>query len=130
MKPSEALASSGSRARSWPLTATRPEVGLSRPAMMRMVVVLPAPFGPRKPWIWPGPTARLTPSTARKAPYSFTRSRTSITADLALRPRPAAARAGLPVGQDERWRPCVLAGAADEDRQGARPQLHVEHGDL
>ena len=32
----------------------RPAVGLSSPAIMRIVVVLPAPFGPRKPWISPG----------------------------------------------------------------------------
>ena len=33
---------------------------------MRIVVVLPAPFGPRNPWISPGATSRLTPSTARE----------------------------------------------------------------
>ena len=35
---------------------------------MRMVVVLPAPLGPRKPWISPGATSRLTPSTAVNEP--------------------------------------------------------------
>ena len=42
--------------------------GRSRPAIMRIAVVLPAPFGPRKPWISPGATDRLTPSTALKEP--------------------------------------------------------------
>ena len=51
-------------------SSTRPEVGFSSPAIMRMVVVLPAPFGPRKPWISPGATSRLTPSTAREASRS------------------------------------------------------------
>ena len=41
---------------------TLPAVGLKRPAMILMVVVFPAPFGPRKPWIWPGPTSMETPS--------------------------------------------------------------------
>ena len=58
----------------------RPLVGLSRPAMMRMVVVLPAPFGPRKPWISPGATERLTPSTAVKEPYFLTSASTAIIA--------------------------------------------------
>jgi hypothetical protein len=65
----------GSRARSWLLTRMRPEVGLRRPAIIRIVVVLPAPLGPRKPWISPGLTSRLTPSTAVKVPYFLTRFR-------------------------------------------------------
>ena len=36
MKPSDALARSGSAARSWPLTRIRPAVGLSSPAIIRM----------------------------------------------------------------------------------------------
>ena len=35
---------------------------------MRSVVVLPAPFGPRKPKISPRATCRLTPRTASTAP--------------------------------------------------------------
>ena len=68
MNPSEAFARSVAAARSWPLTRMRPDVGFSNPAIMRIVVVLPAPFGPRKPWISPGATLRLTPSTAVKLP--------------------------------------------------------------
>ena len=33
-----------------------------------MVVVLPAPFGPSRPKISPGETAKLAPSSARVAP--------------------------------------------------------------
>src|SRR5689334_8908831 len=36
---------------------------------MRMVVVLPAPFGPRKAWTSPAPTSRSRPSCARTLPY-------------------------------------------------------------
>jgi hypothetical protein len=68
MKPSDAFAASGSRSRSWPLTTMRPAVGFKSPAIMRMLVVLPAPFGPRKPWICPGATLSDTPSTAVKLP--------------------------------------------------------------
>src|SRR5260221_14563747 len=91
MKPSEALAASGAWARSWPLMVIRPLEGLRSPAMMRMVVVLPAPFGPRNPWISPGSTERLTPFTAVEEPYVFTQASTAIMASG--RPRPAM---GLP----------------------------------
>jgi hypothetical protein len=46
------------------LTVTLPLVGRSRPTIMRIVVDLPAPFGPRKPVTWPGRTVKLMPSTA------------------------------------------------------------------
>src|SRR5437773_783754 len=36
-----------------PATVIRPEVAVVKPAIMRMVVVLPAPLGPRKPTISP-----------------------------------------------------------------------------
>src|ERR1051325_9014453 len=68
MKPSDCFAASGSVARSWPLTTMRPDVGFSRPAIIRSVVVLPAPFGPRKPWISPALTSSGTPSTAVQQP--------------------------------------------------------------
>jgi hypothetical protein len=62
------LAPAGSEERSCPSMLTDPEVGFKSPAMTRMVVVLPAPFGPRKPWISPGSTSRDTPATAVKEP--------------------------------------------------------------
>ena len=43
MKPS-ALRRFGSRSRSWLSTRMRPDVGFSSPAIIRIVVVLPAPF--------------------------------------------------------------------------------------
>jgi hypothetical protein len=41
-----------------------PELGVMNPASMRIVVVLPAPLGPRKPSTSPGFTSKLTSSTA------------------------------------------------------------------
>jgi hypothetical protein len=43
-------------AMSWPATSTRPDVAAVNPAIIRMLVVLPAPFGPRKPRISPSET--------------------------------------------------------------------------
>ena len=50
---------------SCPKTDTSPEVARASPSRMRMVVDLPAPFGPRKPCTWPDSTARSRPSRAR-----------------------------------------------------------------
>ena len=55
---------SGSRSRSAPATTAVPEVGRSSVVSIRSVVVLPAPFGPRKPTISPSSTVRSTPRTA------------------------------------------------------------------
>ena len=57
------------------------------PASMRMVVVLPAPFGPRNPTISPSPTAKVMPATASTSPKRLVTSRSAI----------AAARAALVV---------------------------------
>src|SRR6185369_6774463 len=125
MKPSEALAASAWVARSRPSMRTRPEVGLSSPAMIRIVVVLPAPFGPRKPWISPGATSRLTPSTAVKPPYFLTRLSTRIIA-LPRRPRPAAAAAAVPAGKGDVHRPHVGRGAPHQHGGRARRHLQIE----
>ncbi len=47
---------------------------------MRMVVDLPAPFGPRKPKISPRCTENEIPATALNAPNRFSRFCTSTTA--------------------------------------------------
>src|SRR5512133_2086596 len=47
-----------------PLIAIRPLVGVSKPAIMRRVVVLPQPLGPRKETNSPRSTSRLKFSTA------------------------------------------------------------------
>ena len=61
------MAASGSVSMSWPQMLAVPLVGVMKPASMRMVVVLPAPFGPRKPSTSPGWTSKLTSSTAVSA---------------------------------------------------------------
>ena len=43
-------------------------VGRSRPSTIRIVVDLPAPFGPRKPVTLPGSTSKLRSSTATTSP--------------------------------------------------------------
>src|ERR1700676_4363259 len=45
-----------------------PAVGIMNPASMRIVVDLPAPFGPRNPTTSPRPTLKDTLSTAVKVP--------------------------------------------------------------
>ena len=57
---------SGSRATSYPATCARPEVGFSRPQSMRMVVDLPAPFGPRKPKTSPFADFEIDPVDGHK----------------------------------------------------------------
>src|SRR5215813_11769272 len=53
---------------SWPATVMRPAEGVVYPAIMRMVVVLPAPLGPRKPTISPFSTAKVRSWTIVLAP--------------------------------------------------------------
>jgi hypothetical protein len=51
-----------------PSTCAVPWVAPVRPTMMRMVVDLPAPLGPRNPVTRPGSAVKLTSSTAVKPP--------------------------------------------------------------
>ena len=52
----------------FPLTVAVPAVGRSRPITIRIVVDLPAPFGPRKPVTFPASTSNVRSSTARTSP--------------------------------------------------------------
>src|SRR5699024_8057101 len=72
------LSDQGSR----PKRRTVPESCLRIPSRMRIVVDLPAPFGPRKPWTSPGWTSRLSPSSARSEPYDLTRFEMLMTGSL------------------------------------------------
>src|SRR5271166_6721387 len=56
-----------------------PAVGSSTPRIMLIVVVLPAPFGPKSPTISPGETWNETPSTALTAPKALARFLTDST---------------------------------------------------
>ena len=55
-----------------------PEEGCTSPSSMRKVVVLPEPFGPRKPVTRPGSTVNDRSSTARTGPKVLERPRISI----------------------------------------------------
>src|ERR1035438_5085381 len=68
-----ALIFSGSVRTSNPATVPVPPVGDRIPVSMRIVVDLPAPFGPRKPKISPFCTSKLTRFTAVKLPKRFSR---------------------------------------------------------
>ena len=61
-----------------PPTVTLPEVAGRKPVMIRRVVVLPAPFGPRNPRISPGATSKETSRTASTGPYRLCRFSTWI----------------------------------------------------
>ena len=56
-----------------PSTRAVPAVGRCRSRRARMVVVFPAPLGPRKPKISPGSTRRSRSSTARIDPKTLVR---------------------------------------------------------
>ena len=72
-----------------PNTSTVPASGRDSPSTMSMVVVLPAPLGPRKATISPGSTVRSRPSTAVTGPKRL------------VSPRRATAGTG-PIGDDPR----------------------------
>ena len=58
----------GAAGTSRPRIAIRPPLGLIRPSSVRSVVVLPEPFGPRKPCTCPASTTMSKPSSARRTP--------------------------------------------------------------
>src|SRR5215510_11288574 len=74
--------SSGFSITSMPSTTPRPLVSGRIPVSILITVVLPEPFGPRKPNISPGSTLKLTPSTAMKSPNLRTKF-SAMMADIA-----------------------------------------------
>src|SRR6266508_2000498 len=70
----------GCSSTSSPHTETRPSLGGMKPVIMRMVVDLPAPLGPRNPRTSPLPTSKEIPSTARFGPNDLLRFSTLIIA--------------------------------------------------
>src|SRR5216683_530494 len=58
------------RVTSWPPIHTRPASGSWKPAIIRRVVVLPHPEGPRRVSSSPGRTSRLTSRTAYTSPLT------------------------------------------------------------
>src|SRR3990170_5456407 len=76
--PIAAFTLRGSRAGSMPRTRAVPPVGASWPVRTRRSVVLPAPFGPKRPKNSPESTSRSIPARAVTDPNRFTRPRASI----------------------------------------------------
>ena len=79
----------GSASRSQPTTVAEPAVGCSSVVSIRSVVVLPAPFGPRKPTISPGSTAKSTPHTASTRPCFVVNARASPRASMMATGQPS-----------------------------------------
>src|SRR3989304_4788436 len=61
-----------------------PSVGGNRQVDIEIVCVLPAPLGPNKPKTSPSSTEKLSPLTASKLPYFFTKLSTSRIAGIGL----------------------------------------------
>src|SRR5215468_7559708 len=87
----------GSPVTTCPPIRTSPELGCSRPAIVRSSVVLPHPDGPSSTRYSPGSVARSTPSIAWTLPpsKSLRRSRTSTTSATG---QPSASAADQPGG--------------------------------
>src|SRR5688572_16448116 len=82
-----------------------PAVGWSTPAIMRIVVVLPAPFGPRNPNSSPRFTCRSNGCTAVNLPYRL------VTPSSLIMPSPAPDHAHAHGSQD------LQLQAADQPQQ-------------
>ena len=67
-----------SAAYSMPFTSARPDVGRSNPRTMRIVVDLPAPWGPMKPVTTPAATPKLRSCTAVRVPKRLVNASTLI----------------------------------------------------
>src|SRR6202035_2519449 len=78
MTPIQWRTPSASVTTSCPPTTAEPEVGGVSVVIIRISVVLPAPFGPSKPKISPVGTVKLTSFTATKSPNCFFSFLTSI----------------------------------------------------
>src|SRR5580658_1972673 len=75
------LTSKGCSRTSKPATEAVPAEGGRKQVRMRIVVVFPAPLGPRNPTIWPLATENEIRSTATARAYLFVTSLTMIIAD-------------------------------------------------
>src|SRR5438045_94496 len=103
---------SGSSSGSRPAMRSAPALGGKTPARIRIVVVLPAPLGPRKPTISPAATSKEMPRSASTAPKDLVSSRTAMAAG-GMRIRYTARRWSSNLAQQ-------LGGELVEMRQPAR----------
>src|SRR5262245_48694459 len=95
-----------------PSTLTSPVVGCERPSTMSIVVVLPAPLGPRKATISPCWSSRSMPRTACTGPKVL------VTSDSET----AGTRVGAMVGESWGW---VMAEASSRVTAPASPLSHA-----
>src|ERR1039457_2929677 len=72
------LTSCGFSSTSKPAMVALPDVGGRKQVRTRIVVVFPAPLGPRKPTIWPFSTSKEMSSTATVRAYRLVRPSTLI----------------------------------------------------
>src|ERR1700730_6603002 len=102
--------------RAWPL------VGRTRPSRTLTVVVLPAPFGPRKPNTSPGWTVRSSPWSATLRPYSLRRPTVSTAGVSGL---PQAVGDALEVGGLQRAGQAVQVAVGVPDGRAADARVVV-----
>src|SRR3954452_10238610 len=76
----------GSAAYGRPSTSAEPDVAGTRPVIIRIVVVFPAPLGPRNPVTVPGSRGNETASTTVRPPYCLVSPLTVIMGTSAVRP--------------------------------------------
>ncbi len=99
MYPIRVRIRSGCRTASLSSTVIVPSVGAIDPVSIRIVVVLPDPFGPRNPNTSPQATSNVMPSTAANVPYLLVTSRmrtTGLAADSPLIPTASVVLRGSP----------------------------------
>src|SRR6267378_392449 len=116
--------------------STSPASGATKPATVRRVVVLPQPEGPRRVKNSPGATSSDTPSSARVAPYRFSRPRSATSAaraSLSEAPCSSARSTGAAAEllRDLGREPHRFVGGAEEQlarerRLPLRRQVHVD----
>src|SRR5436309_5486870 len=97
---------------------TLPDVGLIRPTSMRIVVVFPAPFGPRKPKISPRCSSNETLSTMVLSPMILVRV-VAVRVGVICHPEPAQHGRRTPhvlAARETSHRPAGLAGRRSFDR--------------
>src|SRR5574340_1176577 len=122
MYPMSAFIFSASVRTSNPATVPEPPVGAKIPVSMRIVVDLPAPFGPRKPKISPFCTSKLTPFTTMKLPKRFSRFLTTTAFSLLL----AFMASVLPLGGQDRYENVFERWLDGADATDGKARVH-EH---
>src|SRR5256885_7867316 len=134
--PIRCLTCIGSRRTSNPATDASPSVMSVKPVSNLIIVVLPAPFGPRRPKTVPEATFRVTWSTAVSFPYTFVRFSVTIALSVmvhpvSLRKNPQRFLSHLDHDPTEltRLRRGLLARVIADDVP-ARPELSEQRADL